>query len=129
MPYVLKVAALSDLEANEEVEVTERCFYGGNAISTGDEAFLWFSGADQRLAWSAEVLQVEPATHRKITVTVRLMAQSVPDTITLTDLAPMRDDRDGSALSELSRKLYRHAHDKIAALSEDEAALLRRYCA
>ena len=127
MPYVLKITAVSDLEADEEVEITERCFYGGNSISAGDEAFLWFSGSDQRLAWSADVLRVEPAMERMVSVTVRLIAQSGPEGLTLSDLAPMRDHHGRGALSELSRKLYRHAHNKVASLSEGEAAVLRGY--
>ena len=127
--YVLKTAALPDLAPNEEVKVVEYHYYGGDGIKVGDEAFLWFSGTDQRLAWSAEVIAVEPHSDGKIMVTVRLIAPSMPDTLTLEDLASVRDNRDGSTLSELSRKLYRHAHDKVAALSEDEAALLRGHFA
>ena len=127
MPYVLKTDALSNLEAGEEVEITERYFYCGNTISAGDEAFLWFSGADQCLAWSTAVLRVEPPIDRRVGVTVRVIARSSPDALTCADLAPMTDVRDGSALSELSRKFYKHAHDKVAAVSEDEAALLRSY--
>lgn len=123
--YVLKTAALPDLVPNDEVEVIEYPYYGGDAIKAGDAAFLWFSGADQRLAWSAEVIQVHPAIDRKLIIRVRLIAQSTPNALTLADLASITGSALGSALSELSRKLYKHSHNKVAALSEEEAALLR----
>ncbi|MGY4356305.1 hypothetical protein ACVWZR_005363 [Bradyrhizobium sp. i1.3.1] len=125
--YVLKTANVPDLAPNEEVEVVERPYYGGDAIRAGNEAFLWFSGTDQRLAWHAEVSRVEPSDDGRVIVTVRLISQSTPGALTLADLAPVRNARDGNALSELSRKLYRHAHDKVAGLSEEEALLLRQY--
>lgn len=125
--YVLKTAALRGLAADDEIEVVEYPYYGGGAIKVGDEAFLWFSGTDQGLAWYAEVLRVEPSSDGKIAVTVRLIARAIPDALALADLASVRDSLDGSALCELSRKFYRHAHDKVAALSEEEAAHLRRY--
>jgi hypothetical protein len=72
---VLKTAALPDLAPNEEVEVVEYHYYGEDGIKAGDEAFLWFSGPNQRLAWSAEVNKVRAAqprqTHRDRSVGCR----------------------------------------------------------
>ena len=127
VPYVIKTAAMSDLEPGDEVEVTKPYFYGGHTIGGGDEVFLWYSGRVQRLAWFGEVLQVIPIIRRRITVTIRLISQPAQAAPTLADLEPYRDNNDGSILSQLSHKLFYFAHDKIAAISDDEAIFFRTY--
>jgi hypothetical protein len=127
VPYVLKIDALANLQQGNEIEITERYFYGGDAVIGGDEAFVWFSGVNQRLAWLAEVVRVGPLIDRRVTVLIRLTSPSASDAMTIAQLIPFRDIRDDSGLSGLSRKLYRHAHNKVAAVSEAEAVVLRQY--
>ena len=127
MPYVLKIDALLDLEPGREVEITERYFYGGDTIDVGDEAFLWFSGSNQRLAWSVEVTRVGQCIDGRLTVTVRCISSSTQNVITTSQLKPFRDIDDGSVASKLSHKFYRHSHNKVARISEEEALFLRKY--
>ena len=129
MPFVIKTATRSGLEPGAEILLTETCMSDGGRISDGDEAFIWFSGAESRLAWQAVVVGVGPYANRSMAVRVRLAAASTSTAPTVTDLVPLRDVRDGSPMSELSRKLYKHALNKIAAISEPEAAMLRGYFA
>lgn len=127
MPYVIKTATRTGLEPGTEILLTENCMYDGGRISDGDEAFIWFSGAESRLAWQAVVVGVGPYANRSRAVRVRLTAASVSTAPSVSDLVPLRNVRDGSPMSELSRKLYKHALNKIAAISEPEAALLRGF--
>ena len=127
MPYVLKIEALLDLESGQEIEITERCFYGGNTIGAGDEAFLWFSGTVQQLAWSAQVTTVGDYIDGRVTVAVQLMLPSSPHAIRTSQLVPFRDIYDGSVISTLSKKLYKQSHNKIAFISDEEALFLRAY--
>lgn len=127
MPYVLKSGALLNLEAGQEVEITERFFYGGETIDAGDEAFLWFSGPIQRLAWSAAVIEVDNRVNGRATIRVRLINPSAPDAITTSQLKPFRDIDDGTVLSRLSFKFYKQSHNKVAYISEEEAQFLRDF--
>jgi hypothetical protein len=128
MPFILKTDTLPDATEGQQVEITEPPYYGGHAIATGNEVFVWFSGAVQRLAWSGEVVRVDrPVVGRHITVFVLLIARACSDAAGVTELIPFRDIRDGSVLSSLSRKLYRFSHDKVAALSPAETTFLRGY--
>jgi hypothetical protein len=79
MPFILKTDALSDAAEGQQVEVTEPAYYGGHAIAAGDQVFVWFSGAVQRLAWSGEVLRVSPPIGHRIPVVIRLVASARSD--------------------------------------------------
>lgn len=127
MPFILKTDTLPNATEGQQVEITERPYYGGRAIATDNEVFVWFSGVVQRLAWSGQVLRVDPPVDRRIPVFVRLIARARSDAPGIAELIPFRDIRDGSVLSNLSYKLYRHSHNKFAELSLEEAAFLRGY--
>ncbi|HEY3908421.1 MAG TPA: hypothetical protein VGM07_00860 [Stellaceae bacterium] len=129
MPFIFKTDALLDAVAGEQIEITEPAYYGGRAVFRGAEAFIWFSGTVQGLAWSAEVLRVDPPIGRLIPALVRLIDPAFPGAPGIAELMPFRDVRDGTALSGLSCKIYRHAHDKVAELTTEEANLLRSYFA
>lgn len=130
MPYVIKTYPIPNTAPGQVLSFEERPYYGGNAIAEGDEAFIWYSN-DRNLnlsglTWSAVVRSVEQARHSgAINVTVRLIAAAAPNALSNHHLSPYRDNYDGGARSELARKLYTHAHNKVAGVSESAAALLR----
>jgi len=115
------------MSEGQQVEIAEPPYYGGCAIAAREDVFIWFSGAVQRLAWRGAVVQVCPRVGRRIPVLVRLIAHACSDAPGYDDLIPFRDIRDGSVLSELSYKLCRQAHDKVAALSLDATGFLRGF--
>ena len=129
MPYVLKTDPLPAAARGQEITVAEPAYYHGETIAEGDEAFVWYSNdRDPRrnaLKWTAVVLRVERRTDRQLRVLVRLMAEAGPNAPSIADLMPFRCVHDSSAYSGLARKLYGHSHNKVAQLTEDEAALLR----
>jgi hypothetical protein len=127
MAFVLKTETLVNVYEEQEVEIIEPAYYGGRAVAPGVEAFVWFSGTTQRLAWSAEVVRVDPVVGRRIPLLVHLITRARPDALGIAELRPYRNVRDGSALAGLSRKLFFHAHDKIATLTSPEADLLRSF--
>lgn len=127
MSVVFKTDTLADVAEVQQIVITEPAYYGGQAVAPGDQAFIRFSGNIQRLAWSTEVMRVDTPEARRIRAIVRLITRAGLDALGIVDLLPYRDVRDGTPLSELARKLYRHAHDKVARISPEEADLLRGY--
>jgi hypothetical protein len=125
--FRFKTDTLADVAEGQQIVIIEPAYYGGQAVAPGDEAFIWFSGSIQRLAWSAEVMRVDTPVGRRTRALVRLIARAGPDALGIVDLLPYRDVRDGTPLSELARKLYFFADDKVACLTPEEADLLRGY--
>lgn len=127
--YVAKTDAdqFQNAERSQVFSIAERCFYRGGDLAVGDTVFIWLSGAVQRLGWSAEVIRVDREANKRISARVRLIAQPVPNAPALADIAPLRDSTDSTPPSTLAKKLYRHAHDKFAALDDAESAYLSAY--
>ena len=127
MPYVIKTAPFS-AAAGSSATLEELALYGGGQIATGDEVFIWFSETQGGggLAWRATVTRRIAASNRKVSVVVGLTEAAPLGALGIKELEPLRVSREADGLSGVSRKLYRHAHNKCAALTEVEAAELRR---
>lgn len=98
---------------------------GGAEIAPGDECFLWLT-EDQGgagLTASCEVISVA-AQGRSRTVRLKV-TQWVHSTLGSEGLRHYRNDST-TPPGLLARKLYRHAHNKVAAISEAEADWLRQ---
>lgn len=129
MPYIVKTAPLR-AEPGDTVSVTERPFYGGREIRPGDEVFLWFSETQggSGLAWRGRAGTVAPHRDgRRAEIAIRLETRALENAIGKAELEPLRNVRDGSAAAGLARKLYYHAHNKVASLTDEEAELLRGF--
>src|SRR5205823_2468018 len=107
------------------ITVSEPAFYGGSAIAAGDSAYVWFSETDggEGLAWRGVVETRHPTAGAAPRVVVRLLVRPIMR-LGIADLEAFRDFGDGLPMGELSRKLYYHAPNKIAALSPEAASLL-----
>lgn len=129
MPYVIKTDPFN-ASPGDAVTIAEKPMYGGSEIRPGDEAFIWFSETrgGNGLAWQAHVVALIGRTEgRDIAVTLCLTNRGPADALSKEDLEPLREVRDGAPLSEIARKLYYQAHNKIAALSHNQADFLRRF--
>ena len=124
MLYVLKADPV-EIDAEGLATVTVPAFFGGSEIAPGDECFLWL--AEDRggagLTARGTVVAVTAQARRNRTIRFRV-DQFVHSTRGVGALRPYRD-RPETAAGMIARKLYRHAHNKVAAISEDEAAWLR----
>lgn len=125
MPYIIKTNPF-DAEPDRTVTVIERPFYGGRNIRVGDDIFVWFSetAGGSGLAWQAHTVSVDAAEAGKVSVTMRLVSRFPAGVLGKEDLEPLRNIRDNSPQSELARKLYYQAHNKIAALTQEESDYL-----
>lgn len=127
MPYIIKTRPIEELSTSAEITVTERALYEGCQIARNDEVFIWFNrGAQEEgLAWRGHVESAHSTINAKIIATVRLLEEAPRGCLTITHLEKHRNDGDGTPLGELARKLYRHAHSKIAGITDATASWLR----
>ena len=127
MPFIAKTAPITSL-ADEHVRIEERPMYGGRDIRVGSEVFLWSSETQGGVGlWGkGTVTAVEPATAKPV-VTVRVDQRVNSGNFGLNKIAPHRDSAQDTPIVGLARKLYRHAHNKVAQITDQEAALLQRF--
>ncbi|HEY8697037.1 MAG TPA: hypothetical protein VIM02_05425 [Rhizomicrobium sp.] len=103
--------------------------YGGKEITVGDEVFVFYSesGTEEGLVYKGVVLQrLNESGATKPEVDIRIEA-SASRPLTIRELAPFRDSADGTPQSEISRKLYYQAHNKVARISAGEALFLDNF--
>lgn len=125
--YVIKSAFAFPDERGRLVTFSERPFWGGDNIRRGDEVFLWRSaGAEGGLTWAGALEARRLGEDGKLYLTVRL-SQEAQRPLATADLASHRDDATVSPKSELAYKLYKHAHNKVAAISSDSTEFLRMF--
>lgn len=106
----------------EEVVVVERAL-AGVVVERGDLAFVWFSGRNGGLAFCGRVISADQQG-AGVEVTLRARRPVTTPAISTVQLAPFRDALADRPEATLSHKLYRHAHNKIAALSDAEVEFL-----
>jgi len=112
--------------------VRERPMYGGEDIKSGDSIFIWSSGKGGRLVGRGRVTAVLDGQGDSVigrggdTLTLHLtdVDWGVRGSLTTQDLVPFRDLTSDGPMEVLARLLYRQAHNKIACLPEQAAALL-----
>lgn len=128
MTFIAKVAPVSPQVGNN-VYLEERPMYGGKEICSANPIFIWESETQggQGLRAHGVVLQVEH-DHPKLRIEVRI-DQVLPlnSHFSYADIKPFRDYTDDTPIAGLARKLCRHAHNKVAALTIAEGEFLSRY--
>lgn len=126
MPFIIKTAPF-DAAAGETRTIVEKTMYGGNKVTRGQEAFVWFSEGRGRhgLAWRGVIDRVEPLVQRRLGATVLLRDRYLGDEFGKAQLEPFSNVNEGSVMAGLARKLHDQRHHKIAELSDQEAVLLR----
>lgn len=126
MHFVAKTAPVS-AQVGDTVQIEERAMYGGGAITPGAAVFLWASETQGGPGlWARGIALSAGRGAAKLNVTVRVEQVVNSRNFGIEQIAPHRDSADGSAIAGLARKLYRHAHNKIAKITEPEASLLQQ---
>lgn len=126
MPFIAKTAPITSL-ADEHVRIEERPMYGGRDIRVGAEVFLWSSETQGGVGlWGkGTVMAIDPGGPKPV-VTVRVDQRVNSGNFGLNEIAPHRDSTQDTPIVGLARKLYKHAHNKIAGLTNAEADLLQQ---
>jgi hypothetical protein len=127
MPFIAKTAPPTS-PADAHLRIEERPMYGGRDIRVGSEVFLWSSETQGGVGlWGkGTVTTIDPGGAKPV-VTVRLDQRVNSGNFGLNEIAPHRDSTQDTPIVGLARKLYRHAHNKIARITDQEAALLQRF--
>jgi hypothetical protein len=123
MAFVVKAAVDGETDL---YSFTEKTMYGGKAISIHDEIFVFDSdhqGGDGLCA-KGVVTSVEHGPGIRVSIKVRPVARARRK-LGRSELKPFRDLDDGKPQTEIARKLYRQATNKIAGISDEAAAFLR----
>ena len=127
MPYIAKTPPIT-MAADADLRIEERPMYGGRNIRVGSEVFLWSSETQGGVGlWGKGTVTALDPVSAKPVVTVRIDQRANSGNFGLNEIAPHRDSTADTPIVGLARKLYRHAHNKVAGLTDDEAALLQRF--
>ncbi|MDX5413458.1 MAG: hypothetical protein LPK02_10475, partial [Rhodobacterales bacterium] len=100
---------------------------GGQNIRSGELVYLWSSETRGVVGlWGrGTVVSVQPRTGKPV-VTVRVDQRVNSGNFGLDQIAPHRDSTADTPIVGLARKLYKHSLNKVAYLSDAEAALLQQ---
>jgi len=114
----------------------QRTMYGGKRVANGDTIFVFASENEGGPGLIARgVVTSAKATPRKrvvdrqtprVSITIRRTARS-RRRLGRGELRPFSSWKDGRPETELNFKFYRQATNKIAGISDDAAAFLRRF--
>jgi len=127
MSFVVKAALGSEAGANL-LSFNERTMYRGKDIRAHDEIFV-FSSENQcgnGLCARGVVTSVEHGPGNRLSIQVRPVA-TARRILGRRELKPFRDLDDNQPQTDIARKLYRQATNKIARVSDEAAAFLSRY--
>ncbi len=127
MAFVVKAA----LGANRDAKLLsfhEKTMYGGKTIAIHDEIFIFDSDhhGGQGLFAKGVVTSVDHGPGIRVSIKVRPLAKAKRK-LGRSELKPYRDLDDGTPETEIARKLYRQATDKIAQVSDAAAAFLDKH--
>lgn len=127
MPFIAKSAPVT-VSADGQFRIEESPMYGGREVRRGSEVFLWSSETQGGVGlWGkGTVTSVEPLG-RKLVLNVRVDQRVNSGNFGLNEIAPHRDSTETTPIVGLARKLYYQAHNKIARITAEEAALLQRF--
>jgi len=126
MPFIAKTAPITSL-ADEHIRIEERPMYGGRDIRVGSEVFLWSSETQGGVGlWGKGTVTAIDPGGPKPAITVRIDQRVNSGNFGLNEIAPHRDSTQDTPIVGLARKLYKHAHNKIAGLTNAEAELLQQ---
>ena len=135
MAFVIK-AEIGDPRAKTFAFTAQKTMYGGKRIAEGDTVFVFASenaggpGLIARgLVTSAETVAKKRSLARqtqRVSITVRRIALA-KRRLGRSQLKRFSDWDDGRPETELNFKFYRQATNKIAGISDEAAAFLRRF--
>lgn len=127
MPFIAKTAPIT-APIDEPLRIEERPMYGGREIRVGSEVFLWSSETQGGVGlWGRGTVTALAPGGAKPVVTVRVDQRVNSGNFGLAEIAPHRDSPQDAPIVGLARKLYKHAHNKVARITDQEAALLQRF--
>jgi len=127
MPFIAKTAPIN-VPADGHVRIAERPMYGGRDIRVGSEVFLWSSETQGGIGlWGKGTVTALDLGDEKPVLTVRVDQRVNSGNFGLDAIAPRRDSAQDTPIVGLARKLYRHAHNKVAQISDQEAHVLQRF--
>ena len=123
----LIIKCVPEMATRGAILVVSEMPYENPTVSLDDIAFVWFAetAGGSGLAMRGRIEAAERAGER-INLRIRVLDQSTR-VLTKETLEPHRDVVSMDPLSGLARKLYRHAHNKIAELSDSEATFLEGF--
>jgi hypothetical protein len=118
MAFVVKAALGSDADA-DLYAFDEKTMYGGKHIRVDDEIFVFASDhqGGRGLCAKGIVTSVEPGPGIRVSIKVRPVAKARRN-LGRSELKPYRDLVDQPPQTEIARKLYRQATNKIARVSD-----------
>ena len=129
-------AKVSDPQAETFAFTAQKTMYGGKHIAKGDTIFVFASeneGGPGLIAigtvTSAKAIAKKRAIARqtpRMSITIRRTALAKPR-LGRSELKRFGDWSDGRPETELNFKFYRQATNKIAGISDEAAAFLRRF--
>jgi len=135
MTFAIK-AEVSDLGAQTFAFSPQKTMYGGKHIAKGDTIFVFASENEggPGLIGSGVVTSVKAIAKKgaiarqtpRVSITVRRTALA-KRRLGRSALKPFCDWNDGRPETELNFKFYRQATNKIAGVSDEAAALLRKF--
>jgi hypothetical protein len=133
--FVIK-AEVEDPRAKTFEFKRQKTMYGGKLIAEGDAIFVFASENEggAGLVASGVVTSVEPIPKQRglarqtplVSVTIRRTSLA-KRSLGRRELKPFSSWGDGRAETELNFKFYRQATNKIAGISDQAAAFLRRF--
>jgi hypothetical protein len=127
MPFIAKTAPIA-ANIGDTIRIAERAMYGGRDVHTGAEVFLWSSETQGGVGlWGKGTVMAIGSGGPKPVATVHVDQRVNSGNFGLNEIAPHRDSMQDAPIVGLARKLYKHAHNKIAGLTTAEADLLRQH--
>jgi hypothetical protein len=127
MPFVVK-AALQLAASAELLSFDEKTMYRGKDIGIDGEIFIFASEnqGGHGLCAKGVVTAVARGPGIRVHIEVKLVA-AARRSLGRAELKPFRELDDGQPQTEIARKLYRQATNKIAGISDEAAVFLRGY--
>lgn len=98
--------------------------YGGAALQQGDQVFLWFSETAGGLGLAGHGIVHAVSDDDPADIAFLVDATEPARALSKSHLAPHRDTGGTGPLPSLSRKLFRHSLNKVAAIDAEEATFL-----
>jgi hypothetical protein len=133
--FVIK-AAVANLQAETFAFRAQKTMYGGKVIGVGDTIFVFASENEggpgliaSGVVTSAAAIARKPGIDRqtpRVSITIRRTALA-KRRLGRSELKQFSDWHDGRPETELHFKFYRQATNKIAGISDEAAAFLRRF--
>jgi hypothetical protein len=135
MVFAIKVE-VSDPRAETFAFSAQKTMYGGKQIAEGDTIFVFASENEggpgliaSGVVTSAEAIAKKPGIARqtpRVSISIRRTALA-KRRLGRSELKLFSDWNDGRPETELNFKFYRQATNKIAGISEEAAAFLRKF--